>query len=245
MKRVLIFTFASMMFCYGVKGQEYLPILSEGKTWICVDGHMQDSKADDTDSKFTIAVQGDTIVGGKEMKKVVWKYSDGYTDSYAAYEESGKLYSYFKRYDEEKETLMLMYDMNWKVGDETMQGKVTDVDEIEVRGIKRKRIKVGEGEYSTYIVEGIGADWLWYFSGIAPDMEDGKYMYSKYITECYDNEALIFTQEDFAADSTTSLNIVSTNQAECKQTIYDISGKQISKPLHGNIYICKGKKMIK
>lgn len=235
----------SISFC--ANAQEYIPMLSEGKSWTCINGHMQNSSDTENkaNAKYIITVEGDTIVDGKEMAKIVWRYNDGHVYSYAAYEENGKLYSYFKKYGDEKETLMLMYDMNWNVGDETLQGKVTTVDEIEVKGIKRKRIIVGEGEYATYIVEGIGADWFWYFSGVAPDHSSDKYMYCQYMTECYDNGSLIFTQADFVTEPTTAINSIKTNLHKCQQTIYDISGKPISIPSRGTVYIQNCKKKIK
>lgn len=245
MKKALFFILVSMSISFGVNAQEYIPMLSEGKSWTCINGYYQNSPSTNANAEYNIIVEGDTIVEGKKMTKIVWKYRDGHTHSYAAYEENGKLYSYFQRYDDEKETLMLMYDMNWNVGDKTLQGKVTAVDEIEVKGIKRKRITVGEGEYSTYIVEGIGADWLWFFGGVAPDNSSDKYMFCQYMTECYDNGSLIFTQTDFMANPTTSVNTITTNLNEHQQTMYDISGKRINMPSHGSVYIQNGKKRVR
>ena len=219
--------------------QTYKPMLTEGKVWECSDGYGQD---------FTISVEGDTIADGKKMKKLVYRDAEGnVTDNIAALEEEGKVYSFFARYDAEdpnKEELTLMYDLGWNVGDKTFQGVVTATDIIEAQGVKRKRITVGSGDNSTYIVEGVGANWQWFFSGVAPDANGSRYDYVQHIKSCYENGNLIFEQADFEATPITAVDAVETDN-KVNAAMYDTTGMRLYNTVtKGKIYIKSGKKLI-
>lgn len=127
--------------------------------------------------------------------------------------------------------------MNLNVGDSAWNSVVTKVDTIEVRGITRRRIFIGDSKLDIW-VEGIGA----YCDGWPSSLP--RHNAYDCILACYENGELIFTQEDFFAPAvTTGISLTETTQ-KADDAIYDLQGRRVDKPTSNNIYIQRGRKFV-
>lgn len=235
MKHLLLSLFVLLV--PGAKAQTFLPILTEGKVWHYCDSTIFGSKA------FTMEVRGDTVVSGKNCKKLY--YNDWHCT--ARLEEDGRLYC-FEPKDEEPEehempwpacdTLRLICDFNLEVGDEAWDEHVIRVDTIEVRGVRRKRIVVSDVFPQVIWVEGIGSytnEW----PSTEPKPTNGHIV--TFIEECYENGELVFTKDDFFAPAVTTGIRSAEVTKKGSGKYYDLSGRPVNSPAAKGIYITDGK----
>lgn len=249
--RNLLLLIIALFFCNRAGAQDYHPILSDGRIWV------MELVIDDigTEHKQTIiaAVNGDTIVDGRECKRIeVSQYrpdvrEPGNRYCKAAYEENGKLYVHGLT-GSTLDEFSLLIDMTLPTDGEIpffqFPLKVISEDVVEVRGVERKRITFGlnyNGLPLTWI-EGIGSS-----MDIYATLVDKPTTWSCInILECYDKGKLIFTRDDFAKGlSSTAINAPTASAAaERASAIYDLSGRRTNGTAHDGIYVTKGKKYV-
>ena len=134
MKRILLVLFA--MSCLYANAQDtYKKLLTDGKVWKCQ--LVSDYVSAVVYEPYTVSVEGDTIVDGRECKKLSAVYDKdgwvmyGYTDL-IAYEENGKVYAYKCPFTDETEgDWALMLDFTLHKG----------------CGATKKRVHSGNGRY--------------------------------------------------------------------------------------------------
>lgn len=244
MKKLFFLLISVFVSCIGCKAQavsddyEYKPLLTEGKMWKVVvkDGGLHPDRYE------TYMVSGDTVVDGRNCKRVV--FDNGKCKEYtAAYEENNKFYSYnFGAMP----SLMLDFglergELARDCGSDTENNLyVSDVDYIEVNGVLRKRIIIKSQIFGTfYWVDGIGTDReLWADPAIGAVIGENSYLY-----ECYENGKLIFSQSDFTKAS--DVGRVWQEKKIDDSCRYTIDGTCIGDNGKCGIYIQNGKKYIK
>lgn len=213
----------------------YKPLLTDGKSWKWETHHEMWNK----DTYATITVCGDSIVGGKKCKKLLFgDISD--EDSYykVAYEDDGAVYTYYDN------KFVKVLDFNMQIGDVTDGGhyKVVDKDVVDLEGETVRRIKLQLNDWSDkYIVwtEGVGPNTNYYYTALA--IVDGT---SQRMIECRDNGKLIYSADDFMQGwGTNGIAAPAVGKAS-HGTTYDLSGRATTTTKRGEVYISDGKKRV-
>ena len=240
MRRFLLF-FLSAFLCLAANAQTYKPILTEGKVW-----KLRTVNAMMGNRDFTVLVLGDSIIEGKNYKKLVIAYgsdSDKKKWCVPACEEGGKLYAYLE--SEGGEQPLLLLDFTMHKGDKTLGGReVTGEDYTYVGGEKVRRIKF-EGPAVNGMepvwVEGVGANVDIFYSLIA--LPTNGYS-GTYMIECRDNGKLIYSKDDFVKGwDANGISLPTVKKAD-GSAVYSISGSRLSAPQKGEVYIQNGKKRV-
>ena len=229
------------IFANVAKAQQYLPMLTDGKEWHCI----EEVKYSQHDGTFPLVfkVLGDTIVDGNTYKAISKEYTDSMPDIlekryiHLAYEQNSKVY----RYDAESKTSTLLLDFSLQEGDVATESgdTIVEVDTIYCYGQFRRRLRLGN-EYSkedNYWVEGIGCN---VDNGLVP-MPLMSYHHVAHIVACYDNGQLIFDEKCFYP-STSSIGAVPVDSVHDGKT-YDLSGKVVPDGFKG-LCIRNGRKFI-
>lgn len=246
-----------MLFGTALYSQDYLSILTKGKSWKCTYMTMVPSE----NLNYTATVDKDTIYDNQTWKKICLKADkDGRDEWYMLREEEGKLYVHFNDNDGFKKILLM--DFNLQKGDEieiitplysTLQKEekigistqtytrtIQDVDTINVDGVLRKRLTIdrdSDGKRNCWI-EGIGSNctsWLTDF----PKSTDGCYWV---LGSCfYDGHE--FTLDDFQAEPVSGINDVTFDKPR-NNVMYDLTGKRLVTPHKNKVVISNGKKII-
>ncbi len=195
MKRIL---FSILLVIAGIFQTKAQSLLTDGKVW-----HWLDFEASSYDfnrdiyGTYTIRVVGDTIVGGIKCKQLekVWREDPSTASRFAALEKDSRLYGVF---DSDEWMLREQLNFGLKVGDSCFyQAKVIATDEIEVHGVKRKRITIdNHNKQPVYIVEGIGLKEQQTFDPIS--VVTPHYGLLLYVEE---NGETIFTYDDFTPET--------------------------------------------
>lgn len=240
MKKMLVFVlWALVSIAYA---QEYKPMLTDGKEWLCM--LEIEGSPDGADGKwpYKITVCGESVEEGKTFKKLKKEYTDSVPKNeqkisyFLAYEENGQVFRKYD-FDVEGENILLILDFNLKKGDvATRLGEVvTDVDYVEAYGVRRKRLKIGEG---FYWVEGIGCDDE---NGLAPRIPIPTFRICSRILKCYEGGELVFTDKDFLTN-TTSIGRVADDIIQTEY-LYNLQGERVFRPSRG-IYIKGSRKVV-
>lgn len=240
MKKILVFVlWAFVSITYA---QEYKPMLTDGKEWLCM--LEIEGSPDGADGKwpYKITVCGESVEEGKTFKKLKKEYTDSVPKNeqkisyFLAYEENGQVFRKYD-FDVEGENILLILDFNLKKGDvATRLGEVvTDVDYVEAYGVRRKRLKIGDG---FYWVEGIGCDDE---NGLAPRIPIPTFSICSRILKCYEGGELVFTDKDFLTN-TTSIGRVADDIIQTEY-LYNLQGERVFRPSRG-IYIKGSRKVV-
>lgn len=231
---LLMLTLCASMFA---QSSQYIETLTEGKTWkVLIYSYSSDDRG-----YVIYRVSGDTIVNERKCKRiqVVEQKSpirpQVHYPNMAAFEEDGKIYRL-----KEGETPSLVIDFTLNVGDVMSEekdfNKVTNVDYVTVDGIPRKRIVFGDNDICW--VEGIGANCDFFID---------TFVYSsvyRNLLECYDNDRLIFTWEDFDVSAPWYMSVDNvTTEAKKTGVKYSIEGMKLNSTPEKGIFIMDGKKM--
>lgn len=241
MKKILVFVlWAFVSIAYA---QEYKPMLTDGKEWLCM--LEIEGSPDGADGKwpYKITVCGESVEDGRIFKKLKKEYTDSVPKneqkiSYSvAYEENGQVFRKYD-FDVEGENILLILDFNLKKGDvATRLGEVvTDVDYVEAYGVRRKRLKIGDSGF--YWVEGIGSDDE---NGLAPRIPIPTFRICSRILKCYEGGELVFTDKDFLTN-TTSIGRVADDIIQTEY-LYNLQGERVFRPSRG-IYIKGSRKVV-
>lgn len=185
---------------------------------------------------------GESVEEGRIFKKLKKEYTDSVPKNeqkiscFLAYEENGQVFRKYD-FDVEGENILLILDFNLKKGDvATRLGEVvTDVDYVEAYGVRRKRLKIGEG---FYWVEGIGCD---DDNGLAPRIPIPTFRICSRILKCYEGGELVFTDKDFLTN-TTSIGRVADDIIQTEY-LYNLQGERVFRPSRG-IYIKGSRKVV-
>lgn len=224
-----------------------------GHYWIEVD---KDTVINNIPSKKLICTPADeTIVKDPEF--------------FYATEENGSLYGfylyksfigeyegeYIYEYEWIKEDVLCMdCEIGMHFGSPNHGLNVIDIDHIYVNDSQLRRITLTTPEGSnnssnTYWVEGIGAydSNGWIFNWIpapAGSRAEGSILDSCLISveEIYDNDALIFTKEDFTQE--VGIKTVMLDSERTDAAMYDTFGQRIKIPQKGSVCIFNGRKFI-
>lgn len=234
---VILWAFVSIAYA-----QEYKPMLTDGKEWLCM--LEVEGSPDGADGKwpYKITVCGESVEDGRIFKKLKKEYTDSVPKNeqkisyFLAYEENGQVFRKYD-FDVEGENILLILDFNLKKGDvATRLGEVvTDVDYVEAYGMRRKRLKIGEG---FYWVEGIGCDDE---NGLAPRIPIPTFRICSRILKCYEGGELVFTDKDFLTN-TTSIGRVADDIIQTEY-LYNLQGERVFRPSRG-IYIKGSRKVV-
>lgn len=234
---VILWAFVSIAYA-----QEYKPMLTDGKEWLCM--LEIEGSPDGADGKwpYKITVCGESVEEGKTFKKLKKEYTDSVPKNeqkisyFVAYEENGQVFRKYD-FDVEGENILLILDFNLKKGDvATRLGEVvTDVDYVEAYGVRRKRLKIGDG---FYWVEGIGCDDE---NGLAPRLPIPTFRICSRILKCYEGGELVFTDKDFLTN-TTSIGRVADDIIQTEY-LYNLQGERVFRPSRG-IYIKGSRKVV-
>ena len=235
---VLLWAFVSIAYA-----QEYKPMLTDGKEWLCM--LEIEGSPDGADGKwpYKITVCGESVEEGRIFKKLKKEYTDSVPKNeqkisyFLAYEENGQVFRKYD-FDFEGENILLILDFNLKKGDvATRLGEVvTDVDYVEAYGVRRKRLKIGDSGF--YWVEGIGCDDE---NGLAPRIPIPTFRICSRILKCYEGGELVFTDKDFLTN-TTSIGRVADDIIQTEY-LYNLQGERVFRPSRG-IYIKGSRKVV-
>lgn len=120
--------------------------------------------------------------------------------------------------------------------------KATSVDYVTVNGITRKRI----------VFENPGSDPICYAEGIGASRDifmntTERCSIEQYLLECYDNDQLIFSMDDFGVSQPWFLSVGSVTKDWKAATgeKYSVNGIKLDKEPAKGIYIMDGKKIAK
>lgn len=240
----------AVMFASTERVHAYLPFIEDGRSWEYVDSLSGDDRTPDHYIEVTIG--GNVNVDGnvwvkRDFEWHFYNYPNANGTLFNDYlcDKDGLLYRGTNPENLQIPSNRLIIDMNLKEGDTFIEGEVTKVDSICVRGIVRKRISMYTNcckpQKTAVFVEGIGADNDSYFP-------DGPISYSdnRFLSKVRDKAGnVIFTQEDFHAPSYSPSGIADAMAEESKDDeMYDIYGRRISNPERGTIYIRGGRKYV-
>ena len=201
------------LFSLAANSQEiYESFLQDGKVWTFSD----DNYWIDKHEKFTMFIQGDTIIDGNACKKVYRNDLNNY--QYALSEDSKAIYIYFN--GKEKE---MLYDFNKEVGDKFS----ADYDE-EIIGVI-DTVKVGERFFRRFIsenvekivwIEGIGGQ----FNLEIPFPNVGN---TVTFVSCEQDGEMLITASDFYKPSIAGIGEVSSSSASASPKVYSADGKEL------------------
>ena len=211
MRKLLLLMTA--LFSLAANSQEiYESFLQDGKVWTFSD----DNYWIDKHEKFTMFIQGDTIIDGNACKKVYRNDLNNY--QYALSEDSKAIYIYFN--GKEKE---MLYDFNKEVGDKFS----ADYDE-EIIGVI-DTVKVGERFFRRFIsenvekivwIEGIGGQ----FNLEIPFPNVGN---TVTFVSCEQDGEMLITASDFYKPSIAGIGEVSSSSAIASPKVYSSDGKEL------------------
>lgn len=237
---ILLAIFSSVC---GYAQEEYKKMLTDGKVWYCKEARATRPN-EEIYHVYTITVVGDTVVNGLLCKRLRYNNITENTVGYsAAYEEGKRVYAFYG------DEMILYFDFGLNVGDKAVDYRdvyVESKEEILVKGRKYNRLtlnyKDGTEKSREYWVEGIGCEEK---SSIAT-LISFPVGHMDYVLSCYDNGECIFTNDDFATTNTTAgVKAVETDRSRQKSSkMYDLTGKEVSRPQSGGVYIKDGKKVV-
>lgn len=244
--RLLLLIFSGMLALQlAAQDQVYSNFLYEGKNWKLLQIVQTYSS-----KEVTVLVSGDTIVGGKNCKKLICN-DDGNLSLFAVMAEEGqKVYVYYN------DKFILVYDFGLTVGD-TVSTNIDTVlvaaaDTVEYNGKMFKRLLLHRTtgytpeslpeEFYEYVVEGIGS---MYAPNVPYSFQTPGNAFR--LLGVFDSEETLidsdgvtklFTDEFTGIRPTTSVNPRATGAT------FDLSGRKILQPQPHQPYIRGGKKYI-
>ena len=255
MKTNVLLVFLSFLWTDVMAQPEAVSLLfvEEGKSWdVTFMTHMNTQSY-----KMNYIIEGDTIIQGRQYKKMFAKEEGTYSYRYryALREDGGKVYSIFSSGAPADETLW--YDFNVSEGDEIEVEKyssllhITGTDYIYVNGVKRKRIHINLTRKDLSIgltgvwVEGIG-------SNLAPDNPYGWGLSRSgdiYMDKCSVDGKTLFTYSDFAVPGwTENVTGLKSQHSVIPLSItntYDLQGRRLADKPQKGVYIKDGRKYVK
>ena len=228
----------------------YKNMLTDGKVWHCIDEYKYFEGTNHRNLKYTDSICGDTLINGVVGKRIHRVYEDNLIEEsfYAMYEKDKKVYL-LEGFDNGNVVKTILFDFNLKAGDflfpdidADINLFVESIDTIIVKGQEYRRLNFNYSERGQQAcwVEGIGSNSRIYMT--IYDIPIG-YSFYKYMVSCYKDGKCIFELEDFSTPA-TDISHVGKDIQQKPERIYDITGKRISNPRKGEVYIKGGEKYI-
>ena len=201
------------LFSLAANSQEiYESFLQDGKVWTFSD----DNYWIDKHEKFTMFIQGDTIIDGNACKKVYRNDLNNY--QYALSEDSKAIYIYFNGREKE-----MLYDFNKEVGDKFS----ADYDEEIIGAIDT--VKVGERFFRRFISENVGK--IVWIEGIGGqfNLEIPFPNVGNTVTfvSCEQDGEMLIAASDFYKPSIAGIGEVSSSSASVSPKVYSSDGKEL------------------
>lgn len=253
---VLIFFMMTMETLSASTNNEKL-LIEEGKVWQMLYSNVEASDIY-PDYEYSYYIEGDTIVAGKDCKKLYSHNKNNDEDiiyEMAVYEEDNKVYYapslHYRFY--------ILYDWGCEIGgscsiDDTVhpESMPITIDIHEQRSITvcnitysarkiSRRAANDEEEYpSGWWIEGIGSEGgllnTWGFESIGNH---------HHLIRCEADGEIIFTTSEFREAVSSLHNVASDKESHDNDAaIYDLSGKRLPKVPDKGVYIEHGKKKI-
>lgn len=241
---------------------EYRKVLTDGKMW---KANLRRPSFSKVKTYFTVTIAGDTTVYDLNAKKLLVEYieyyyldglenppriSKGYFYDVAA-EQNGVVWCHninneFVKAMDVKLNLGDKFEIQFNKPDSLGVSQVTHIDYCDTPLGRLKRIFLNESEWwiggHQVFVEGVGFLSDCYTQIYTDDASE------IWVTECYDNGQLIFSEKDFMI-SVIGVDEISDNPKQnikydpCQVT-YDIFGNVIQNPIPRTVVIQNGKKFI-
>jgi hypothetical protein len=233
MKKCLLLSLVFLM-TLSVFGQAdvYNTFLNEGKVW----HYHHNNYFAGQSYNFSLFISGDTLIGGKQYKKIVRDHLSNY--QYALREENGKV---FIVRDDQPSTLL--YDFTKKEGETVTLDYwnasllVEKIDTVKsgTHYFRRFHLRQNEtGEPITWI-EGIGGE---YELSVTVPQTGG----TESFLNCELNDSETFNREDFYSSGIAKVGRVQTRCETEKSTIFDLQGQHLGS-LRKGLNIVNGKKV--
>lgn len=240
MRRLSLMFF--LLSCLTALAQDnYKRLLTPGKVWKCQ--VVGDYVSAVVTTPYTITVEGDTVVDGRNCKRLSVVYDDSQKPMYdldiVAYEEDKKVYvhKYMLADNDDEWTLMLNFSLHKGDAAPIYGGCLLDEDSVEVDGNSYRRLT----SYNLCWVEGMGAaSDVW-----ATNISRPTSMETKEMLACYENGKLLFSKDDFAKEAykrdEAGLGSLPA-QKSADGAAYDLGGRCTKTTRKGEIYIQDGVK---
>lgn len=258
MKRMLLLCLSAISLATA-QAQIYGPLLTEGKTWVyeAYDVVETDDDVYVTPYDISFTLRGDTVIIGKNYKKLYFNLRGEESFYLALREEGSTIYRIRQRGKEFEECVLMdfdpvkikeyLVDYFGSMGFEYNCGEtVESVDSVTVNSKRFRRHVYYETEpvkhESLRAVEGIGFS----HDGIL-GMNRPQYWYQEHFKACYDGDGnLLFTEGDFwGPGDATAVESITTKEPASSKNVFDLQGRRLSeKPVRG-MYIKDGKKYVK
>lgn len=220
---------------FQIKGQDYHPLVKEGKVWNYESYYEQ----------YTLVIKGDTLIDGVEYKKVMRRFQARYGDDqfhyFAAIREYDRRVYYVPQFEP---TETCLYDFNIQFSDWFRHGKVTLFNQGFVRGKLFKAwwfVMVYEETNRTttgpFWVEGVGS-----LIGLFDVMDITPFN----LTSCYEDGELLFAKDDIMEllASSNAIKVVH-NPSNSTSTLFDLQGRHLNTVPARGLYVKDGRKYVK
>jgi hypothetical protein len=251
-----IFLLFSVLLPFSAMAQRhYDPILVEGRTWVYDKHHYEvidelTFQYKETVSKLYFTVMGDTVINGKEYRKVYRRneWENRMTLFRAFREEGSHVYCHpLVKNGSEFQVLEFDQSLFMEVGVSGFGNGMDVVDSIVVNGRRfcrhRYLRKKGEDASSASLVavEGIG-----FINTGFLEMLTLSSSFSDYSTfrECYDGDELIFRNTDFRAESASGICPLTVSPVRHQETLFDLQGRRLKEAPQKGLYIEEGRKKV-
>ena len=142
-------------------------------------------------------------------------------------------------------------DFGLSLGESMSTYKVLNVDTIEIKGIKRRRLMFENQSASSDFpplcwVEGIGSPYTGPIGILGSATVPGSY-YGAIVLSIYDGDECIFTLDDFTKEAyhAEPVGINAINVSNTSAPVYDLQGRRIQGEPQKGMYIRGGKKYVR
>ena len=223
---------------------DYEPFLVEGKTWWYHRKHIFDETLE-FDEKYTI--QGDTLIDGKNWKKVYVSYSDNAPESFrggyyaALLEENRKVYFVLRRYTES----YLAFDFDLQIGQcsESYGLRLKRIDTISIEEGFDLRIFTLE-EITPHQAEPFYAIWIEGVGNLHVPLQGDLGLNGAYDTElvsCTWPDGRQYVTE-YGKKYLEGIRSIKNEELKMNNEMFDLQGRRVTHSNTGEIYIQNGRK---
>ena len=246
---LIVLVFCCLEAMKGFGQNDYIPMVQEGKQWLYGKGDWGNYSG----SPFSYQLEGDTVIGSKEYKKM-FKQMEGTAERsyYAALRETDRrVYAVISGQNSEG----LVYDYNL-----IKEGCTTEYENGDIAtssgilwtalgsdGLPHRIIAVHVTNSSWGIMPTGGPTWVEGIGNIGHgyDLLDARGYTGSYFFEflaCYLNGECVFRADDyFNIIDTSGFTLLKTQESH--MSIYDLQGRPVARPSKG-LYIQDGKKRV-
>lgn len=241
-KLLLLLYIISLFQVRGEEAYQYLPLFEEGKRWVVETCVNYDTKKEYY--FYNVYCASEEIIDGEQIFTLISinEKDDTESQTYLLKERDRKIYIW----DDSYNNWLISLDFNAKKGELTDHNKelsnmgcyVCDEGFTSMNGYVRRWLFIND---LTYWIEGIGSPTFAHMSNGPLPTCGGVPFKTGRIVECYKNDVLLFSYDDYKRLSSLS-DVKNPNITESK--IFDLYGREVKTVLPGSVYIRNGKKFI-